>query len=230
VTMPPRSRALGLVGLVVASGLLAFVARRGGWASPYEVLAVFLSAGTLYWLIVYTGAAIRTADAAIKTGEAANEQAEALQRPCVVLIAVPRDDATRIMDAPNSTKLPPGNVTARNIGPGPALELSVFSERKAGDTWKAGLQFDLPYLEPGTSHGFVSLGAAGFGEWKLTLAYGSMSGRRYLTLVSLQDGAFTASKFRPMSKDDILPVPEPSPWEKAQQAGASAVPDPLMES
>jgi hypothetical protein len=127
------------------------------------------------------------------------EVSEALQKPCVTLLAEPRGDERAIMDAPCVTQVSQKpNVEMLNVGTGPALYLR-YGLRQVNST-AGGL-----VMHP---TGFVNYLKAGQ-QWQSQLArsllsnrnfdfqatYTSLSGRKYKTEVHIEDGVIKSFNF-----------------------------------
>lgn len=118
-----------------------------------------------------------------KIKEAANEQAEALQKPCVVVLG---DPVTNSLGEAHALRLPPDNVIIQNIGHGPAISLIITQERRATGRWEVvrvePIRFG--HLKAGDPT-VLPMGRFAFRidqvEYRLTAEFKSLAGKRYMT-------------------------------------------------
>jgi hypothetical protein len=166
---------------------------------------------TLFKISDYVGETKKIAVAAI-------EQAEASQKPCLVVAAEPRSDLTTIMGAPAAMQIPPGSVRYINIGPGPAISIGITIEKKNGETWEPGIRLDLPYLKSAAEYEYIFAASSEVGVVRrLTAMYESMSGRGYLTVVELDGKVIIRLELRPARDGELLPTSLPGTLEQSKR-------------
>ncbi len=154
---------------------------------PSESATLVLALATLYWLVVYTRAAQETTGAAVNAAAAGFEQAEAAQKPCLVVRFFTGDGTVSEMNQ--------GRVGFANIGNGPALrvEYEVVEDSSVVDSGsEISTARDHTLRSNATS--FLVYGRDNekvikvLSQGKTTIvtaSYQSMSGRRYRTSVKL---------------------------------------------
>jgi hypothetical protein len=158
------------------------------------ILGILISAGTLIVVIIYTAITARIE-------RAAQEQAEASQKPVVVIQFVARgDDLDQSFEkiemgiSPQAMKAKldnDGKFIIKNIGSGPALNidfiLHLVSEPNPIDPHSHPRK--VPYVAPqDTMAGPVTVASLGLNSYKFKATYGSLSGKSYQTEMQISGG------------------------------------------
>jgi len=179
-----------------AASLLDFSITMGCFVQSWvPVLGLLISAGTLAVVIIYTRITARLE-------RAAQEQAEASQKPVLVLQFITREEGLeqaleqkQRQIAPQAMKLAEssgGEFVIRNIGSGPALNVTYVIhpaslEPDVRDSYSRH-RF-LPYLGSGDSMpGPITIAAMGLDVHKFAASYDSLSGKHYRTEMQISGG------------------------------------------
>jgi hypothetical protein len=154
-----------------------------------------------------------------KIAAAGFEQAEAAQKPCLVLRDEYRDPVGAIVDPPATTEVSRRQVGVSfwNIGAGPAMNVRIGVEKKKGEVWSPGLEFHVPFIRPDSEFRYEGTTPLELGERKLTAIYESLSGKSYVTRVALDGQVIRRSEQRLATSDDRLPVSRRSPRDVAER-------------
>jgi len=128
-----------------------------------------------------------------KIRQAAEKQAEALHKPCLTLVTVPRDCDEAILDmddAVGGTVLAPGNLILENIGSGPAVNVRFKFNPDVDHGY-------LPNIRAGTTFVMaVRQQALATGTYEFVANYQSLSDQLYESRVIISNSVLTSFDFK----------------------------------
>ena len=152
----------------------------------------------LLGLLWYASETRRIRSAAQEQIVVSREQLEALQKPCITLVTMPRafdaalldmNDAVGTMDIPFG-----GNVELRNIGSGPAF--NVRYQLKQIESSDSPAACYIPYIPTGEKASIpVPTSSIRLHQHELLILYESLSGTRYETNIRIHNGTLTDARF-----------------------------------